>query len=574
MKKKVLKYLLFTSLVIVAAWFSVNKANAQSDTSEKELIERMHVVTDREIYCVGEDLLFSAYNLSSADLRDIKWSNILYIEIITPDGESVLQKKYSYGPDGVHGVIVIPDWILTGNYYLRAYTRWMRDFSPYNYFYKVIKIVNPFRSVLLEPTVDQEVKEGESFETPKETNLIDIRIPSNEPVFGKREQIVVEVRTKKPQKFHEKLAVSVVRKGAANNSVPKITRTSGVSYTPKFIPETRGLSVSGKAVNANDSIPLPYTLVALTVFKEKPENLNVITDEKGRFFFDLSFLKGEYELFISAKADKDSNFPLILVDNDFSSAKIQLPYIPVDLSNESRELYQTLNFTSQIQALYHEEERGEMEGLNQPKPFLSDTAFYGQPDFSLILDDYVQLPSLSEYFYELVPSVKGRQQGGKSSLKVMGANPEMSIYDPLILVDMVSVFDVDKVLSLPPERIQRIEVILSPFIRGDVTYGGVVSFFSRKGDLAGIDLPATGRFINYNMLSEGSRNIADKKLTDEHVPDLRNCLYWNPSVQLDETGSTSIRFNTGDNTGEYIIVVHAVDQSGAINLATKEIRID
>jgi hypothetical protein len=574
MKRIELKYLFLVLAIFAVICISTNEASAQSRTLLNKLVEKPHVITDRDVYCVGEKILFSTFDLSSAELRDTEWSNILYVEIITPDGESISQKKYDYRPDDIQGVIPIPRWTLTGNYYLRAYTRWMRDFSPHNYFYKMITIINPLRSTLLEPTDDEVIKERDTFETPANSKLIDIHIPAHRPVFDKREEIELEVRTENPEKFREKMIVSVVPKGSARHLQPVIKRSSNFNYTPELIPETRGVSVSGKVVDTNDSIPLPYTLVALTIFNEQPENLNVIADQEGRFFFDLSYLKGEYELFISAKVENDSLIPLILVDNDFSTARIALPYVPVDLSGESNKLYQNLNFNSQMQALYSTQGSKEIADSNQLTAFSSDSTFYGDPDFLLKMDDYIKLPSLSDYFRELVPQVKVRKKDNNKVLKIVGLNPEMWIYDPLILMDMVSIFDVEKVLALPPEKIQRIEVILSPFVRGNVTYGGIVSFFSRKGDLAGIDLPSAGRFINYRMLSENGSKIADKNLTGKHIPDLRNCLYWNPAVQFNETGSAKIRFSTGDNSGDYTIVVHAVDQNGAVNLVTKEIRID
>jgi len=45
-------------------------------------------------------------------------------------------------------------------------------------------------------------------------------------------------------------------------------------------------------------------------------------------------------------------------------------------------------------------------------------------------------------------------------------------------------------------------------VRGDIVYGGIISFFSKKGDLAGIDLPAAGRYITYNMLNSNVSQAA------------------------------------------------------------------
>jgi hypothetical protein len=293
---------------------------------------------------------------------------------------------------------------------------------------------------------------------------------------------------------------------------------------------------------------LAFALVGLTVFKDHPENRNVLTNEKGQFFFDLSKLNGDYEIFISAKANENQT-PLILVDNDFSTQEVKLPYLPVNLSDKSKALYQSLTFNSQMQTLYRQKESEEMA-----KSFSSDSAFYGTPDFVLKLVDFIALPTVKDYFYELVPQVGVRKDDKKSVLKVLGNFSELAIYEPLVLIDMVPIFDIDKVLALQPEKIERIEVVTTPYIRGDIIFGGIVSLFSKRGDLAGIDLPTAGRFINYSMLSEDTELV--KKVRDaKNIPNLKNCIYWNPCIKLDNTRQASLVFSTGDNAGDFLILV-------------------
>nr|MBD3621118.1 hypothetical protein [Sunxiuqinia sp.] len=157
---------------------------------------------------------------------------------------------------------------------------------------------------------------------------------------------------------------------------------------------------------------------------------------------------------------------------------------------------------------------------------------------------------------------------------VVGSHPELYSYDPLVMVDMVSVFDVETVLDLDPGKIKRIELVINPYIRGNIPYGGIISFFSRKGDLAGIDLPSAGRFISYKMLSEDQATRITTQLTADRIPALGNCLHWDPLLQFDESGSASLEFNTGDNTGEYMVVVRAVNEQGQVQVATTEFRIE
>lgn len=126
-------HLLYGFFLLIAV-FSSSVSTAQPIISASEsgmLVEKTGLCTDRSVYCVDEPILFSAYNLSSSELRKVNWSNVLYVELIAPDGQVIARKKCAYGNDGATGTLVVPAGTLTGNYYLRAYTRWMRDFSPY-----------------------------------------------------------------------------------------------------------------------------------------------------------------------------------------------------------------------------------------------------------------------------------------------------------------------------------------------------------------------------------------------------------------------------------------------------------
>jgi hypothetical protein len=183
------------------------------------------------------------------------------------------------------------------------------------------------------------------------------------------------------------------------------------------------------------------------------------------------------------------------------------------------------------------------------------------------------MPSVKDYIYELIPQLGVRHDGKRTTLKVLGAYSDLSLNDPLVLVDMVPVFDIDRVLELQPDKIERIEVVTVPYVRGDIVFGGIVSLFSKKGDLAGIDLPSVGRFITYDMLS---RNLVPKALDiqNQRIPDLRNCLYWNPDLKLKGTEPARISFNTGDSAGDYLIVIRGIDRAGKVKLATEEITVE
>jgi len=556
---------IYIALILITWTIQVKSQPTLTPRQADQLIEKTMLITDREAYCVNEQVLFSAFNISSVPLRTSNWSNVLYVELISPDGETFAQRKYAYNQDGATGSLKIPDNLLTGNYYLRAYTRWMRDYSPYNYYYKLITVINPFRPELLEAQKKDDLKE--QLVTPLLKHSSDLEITTQKKSFAKREQIDMHISVSDTKDFNGPVTVSVIPKGTEVPQDPAISGLQQLSFMPGFIPETRGLSISGKVVNAADSLPLPYTLVGLTIFKENPETRNSMSNEKGQFFFDLAKLKGEYEIFISAKA-KGKEKPLILVDNDFSTQRVTLPFVPLDLSENSRKIYQSLSINSQIQQIYRVQKIEE-----EAEPFSSDSSFYGVPDFVLRLKEYIAMPALKDYIAELMPQVGVRREEKTTVLKVIGPHSDLSVYEPMVLIDMVSIFDIDRILAVPPARIDRIEVVSKPYVRGDIVYGGIISFFSRKGDLAGIDLPSAGRFITYSMLNSSASMVAPTPAS-MRIPAIQNCLYWNPALQLKAAAPEKISFSAGDCAGDYLIIVRGLDKDNKIKVSTLEISVN
>ena len=53
-------------------------------------------------------------------------------------------------------------------------------------------------------------------------------------------------------------------------------------------------------------------------------------------------------------------------------------------------------------------------------------------------------------------------------------------------------------MVIPPSRIHSIETLNEIYILGTTEYGGVINIVSRKGDMAGIDLPDNSFFFTFS----------------------------------------------------------------------------
>jgi hypothetical protein len=112
--------------------------------------EKLFVHTDKDTYISREIFWFRIYYTDVFYNRPATVSKIAYVELLDKNNLPVLQQKVSLKPGESDGSMIIPVNIPSGTYRLRAYTSWMKNFSPDYYFEKSIRIINP-QNIQAEP---------------------------------------------------------------------------------------------------------------------------------------------------------------------------------------------------------------------------------------------------------------------------------------------------------------------------------------------------------------------------------------------------------------------------------------
>jgi hypothetical protein len=135
---------------------------------------------------------------------------------------------------------------------------------------------------------------------------------------------------------------------------------------------------------------------------------------------------------------------------------------------------------------------------------------------------------------------------------------------------MVAIDDVEKVLGADPGAISRIDIINSVYLKGDQLYGGIISIFSRKGDFAGTDLPASGIFINYGFPAKQAAKD-EISLPEPGRPDARNTLLWIP--QLDLSQRKELYITAPDTPGGYVVILRGVTSKNKVIMKSLSFRV-
>ena len=125
---------------------SILSFHAQENKSIPRL-EKVYIHTDRTTYTLGESLWYKVYSVYAYNHLLYNESNILYVELISPDSKLIARNKTRLFEGLGNGDFELVDSLgvkKAGTYQLRAYTNFSRNFGTDFVFKKDIEIIDVF----------------------------------------------------------------------------------------------------------------------------------------------------------------------------------------------------------------------------------------------------------------------------------------------------------------------------------------------------------------------------------------------------------------------------------------------
>ncbi len=111
--------------------------------------EKIHIHTDKPYYSIGDSIWFKAYILNAERNELSNLSKILYVDLINEKDSITGTLRLPVIAGLAWGDFTLTDSLAEGNYRLRAYTNWMRNFGEEYYFDKVVKVGSPFANQVI-----------------------------------------------------------------------------------------------------------------------------------------------------------------------------------------------------------------------------------------------------------------------------------------------------------------------------------------------------------------------------------------------------------------------------------------
>ena len=115
-----------------------------TEYNSKNFEEELFLQTDRDLYIVGEQVWFKIYKINALTHKPNNVSKVVYLELLNGAGYPVVQIKLKVERKSESASFNLPETLSSGNYLLRAYTNWMKNYSEKDFSFKPITIFNPF----------------------------------------------------------------------------------------------------------------------------------------------------------------------------------------------------------------------------------------------------------------------------------------------------------------------------------------------------------------------------------------------------------------------------------------------
>lgn len=160
----------------------------------------------------------------------------------------------------------------------------------------------------------------------------------------------------------------------------------------------------------------------------------------------------------------------------------------------------------------------------------------------------------------------------------------LGIQDPNDMLQYVDPYRTPPIcFSYPLDWIQRIDMIEKSEVSfwGYKDCSGIISLTLKTGAELENSVSLTPSIYVAIASPSGYQTPAEfyapayatEKARRSMVPDYRTTLYWNPSVEFDETGRATVEFYTSDAPADYDITIEGVTRTGKV-VRAKQVAAD
>jgi hypothetical protein len=566
--------------------YQPDKEASNLSITKLSLLEKVYIHTDKPYYYPGENIWMKAYLNYSQPSLDDSLSKVLYIELINQSKEIVQSRIVKIEDRSAISDFRLPSNLTVGNYMIRGYTNWTRNFGEQCFSLKPIPVLN------LSERLERETYNSASTDS-------SLWVIQDKERYLPREKIQLTIHAQDEGKLPTAASLSI-----AVIDEKQVTQIKGEETI------ITGLKLPNLPKPTVLAYPIEHGIVLSGIFKsdrQKPEStklmvvvgkfddfLTVDTNEKGVFTLNGLQFYDSVDFTFHAKNKRGKPYGHVsLIERErplISSIKTYKMLNTIDAGSLQRIIseYEVPKDVIQLDEVTVTGRR-----IEEPPKEIQHKIF-GKPDH-VVKGDILTNSGATN----LVVALQGKVPGivitsaigssGVSTYKIniRGVSSILLNTEPLILIDGVPVggsppvfeggkmvemgsTSGDRLSMLDINMIDRVEVTTRMnSLYGEAGRNGVIAVFTKTGlsnknsNLQNIKTVDTHKILGYNMPREFRLPDYGSPLIEKEKPDYRSTVYWNPNLKTDGiSGICSVSFFAADLPGRYRVIVEGISETG------------
>ncbi len=341
-------------ILLFAGWITEDESLKKLVTnlsrySDEYRQEKIHLHLDKPYYAIGDDIWFKAYIVNGEKNELSNISKILYVDLINESDSIKKTLRLPVNAGISYGDFKLSDSLAEGNYRLRAYTTWMRNFDEDFYFDQTIKVGNSWSNEIItkatykitEAEKKQEVNatlnfsdlSGQAYQNREVTYIVELdarQIARGKGITDNKGDLIISFTNNQPAILKSGKILATIKsqdKVIATKVFPIKSTSDEVSL--QFFPEGgdmiddvrtrvgfkainsigKGISVKGKIIDQNNELAAEFSSkhLGMGAFAIKPLAQNTYKAE-------VTFEDGSSKTF-ALPAVKKEGFILSVVNN-------------------------------------------------------------------------------------------------------------------------------------------------------------------------------------------------------------------------------------------------------------------
>ncbi len=545
------------------------------DVAQAQLpVERVYVQTDKPYYYPGETIWIKAYmHFRYCDIPDTL-SRVLYVELVNDARKIVISKLLQIDNQVAMGEFYLPPEFQPGNYMIRAYTSWMRNFGDALFYYKPIPVLRLNEKP--EPIVRAGILQTEHVVLTTDKEIYNTRDPvrlkawvQNELGDTLRAQLSIAVTDAK----------QVIALPETDDIVTAMQNPEVPNPVKTFFEIERGITLKGYFVNKKEK---PESVSLMAILGDFDQVFSIRTGEDGRFELKDILLFDSATFAFQAKDKRGVPYGHVR----FNAAA------PPAVSTWKR--YQKVNWTDAgaPQRIFsdYEAARGtiRLEEVTvsgkriEKESEETQHKIFGRADYVITSEDLMKsgTADLAVAMQGKVPGLTvttySDDRGVHYVIRLKAASSFQLSNEPLVLIDGIPVggggseFAGDRLRTLDITTIERVEITTRlNSMYGDAGRNGVIAVFTKLNSAGKMSYAEDKKTMDFYTLRGFSvpqnfkAPVYDTQHADGGPADYRSTVLWLPSLQLnDEAKVGEVTFYAADLPTRYRIVVEGVLETG------------